>query len=1172
LTKNAVGCDSTASLVLNIKDTSASTTTMSICAGGSYTFNGHTYDSAGAYVVHLTNAVGCDSAATLLLTVKYPTTSVNTLSICPSSLPYTWNGLTFTSAGTKTAHLINSVGCDSAATLILTVKAISTSTTSLTICSSSLPYTWNGLTFTGAGTLTAHLTNSVGCDSAATLILTVNPITTSTTTVSICPSALPYTWNGLTFTSAGTQTAHLTNSNGCDSAATLVLNVKATSTSTTTASICAGSTYSFNGSVYDSAVVYTAHLTNSVGCDSVATLVLTVKYPTASVTTTSICAGGGYSFNGSLYDSAGTYTAHLTNEVGCDSTATLILSVNYPSSSTTNASIILGNTYLFNGNSYTSAGTYIVHLTNSTGCDSAAKLILTVVDPTSSTTTATICAGSSYTYNGTAYDSAGTYVDHFKNAGGADSTATLILTVNYATVSSTSASICAGDRYTFNGTTYDSAGTYSTHLTNSVGCDSVATLILSVKYPSISTLTTSICAGGSYSFNGTTYDSAGTYTAHFVNAVGCDSTAKLILTVNYATSSTSTVTICAGGSYSFNGKEYDSAGTYTLHLTNAAGCDSAATLILSVNYPTSSTTTASICAGSSYLFNGVNYDSAGTYIAHLTNSVNCDSAATLVLSVKYPSVSTTTASICAGGIYNFNGSSYDSAGTYTTHYVNSLGCDSTATLVLTVKYPSSSTTTASICMGGSYTFNGTTYSSAGTYTAQLTNAAGCDSTATLVLTVGQPTTSTTTASICTGGSYLFNGTSYTTGGSYVYHSLNAAGCDSAATLVLTVNQPTTSTTTASICNGGSYLFNGTTYATGGSYVYHTLNAAGCDSAATLVLTVNQPTTSTTTASICNGGSYLFNGTTYTTGGSYVYHTLNAVGCDSAATLILTVNQPTTSTTNASICNGGSYLFNGTTYATGGSYVYHTLNAAGCDSAATLVLTVNQPTISTTNASIDSGSVYTFNGVSYDTSGIYTAKLTNAAGCDSIATLILVVKSTVPVKLVSFTGTYKAGATDLAWSTANETNSAHYVIERSTNGVDFIDIKEVASLNKASGSTYTYSDVINTDGKLYYRLKMVDKDGSFTYSNIVSVSISNGFTFSLYPNPVKNNLTLHVENSKTEDVTLQVINILGRVVYQQQSHLNIGINNVSLNVSNLAQGSYLLVVKGDNTQQKQFIKL
>ena len=108
----------------------------------------------------------------------------------------------------------------------------------------------------------------------------------------------------------------------------------------------------------------------------------------------------------------------------------------------------------------------------------------------------------------------------------------------------------------------------------------------------------------------------------------------------------------------------------------------------------------------------------------------------------------------------------------------------------------------------------------------------------------------------------------------------------------------------------------------------------------MVLTVKQPSTSTTNASICSGTSYTFNGTSYSTAGSYTAHLINSVGCDSAATLILTVNQLSSSTTNATICDGSAYIFNGTNYTNAGSYMVHLTNAVGCDSAAILVLSVN----------------------------------------------------------------------------------------------------------------------------------------------------------------------------------------------------------------------------------------
>jgi hypothetical protein len=186
--------------------------------------------------VTATNANGCSNFNTVAVTVKAISTSSANLTICPASLPYTWNGLTFSGAGSQTAHLVNAAGCDSAATLNLTVKAASGSSSNLSICPSALPYTWNGLTFNAAGTQTAHFVNSAGCDSAASLTLTLKPVSSSSTGITICQSALPYAWNELIFNAAGTQTAHFENSVGCDSAATLILTVNPSPTNLTVSS------------------------------------------------------------------------------------------------------------------------------------------------------------------------------------------------------------------------------------------------------------------------------------------------------------------------------------------------------------------------------------------------------------------------------------------------------------------------------------------------------------------------------------------------------------------------------------------------------------------------------------------------------------------------------------------------------------------------------------------------------------------------------------------------------------------------------------------------------------------------------------------------------------------------------------------------------------------------
>ncbi|MDP4201347.1 MAG: gliding motility-associated C-terminal domain-containing protein [Bacteroidota bacterium] len=291
----------------------------------------------------------------------------------------------------------------------------------------------------------------------------------------------------------------------------------------------------------------------------------------------------------------------------------------------------------------------------------------------------------------------------------------------------TKANICQGNSYTFNGTTYTSAGTYTVNLTGTCGCDSTATLILSVNQPSYSTTNATICQGNSYAFNGSAYTTAGTYTTHFTNAAGCDSTATLILKVIQATSSTTNATICQGSSYAFNGKEYTVKGTYTAHLTNIGGCDSTATLILSVTPPPSSTTNATICQGSNYTFNGKTYTTAGTYSVNLSSSTGCDSIATLILKINQPSGSSTNASICQGETYLFNGTSYAMAGTYTTHLTNAAGCDSTATLILNIVPATTTEQTIYLANGENYSIGNSVYDQTGSYTDVLKTGIGCDS-------------------------------------------------------------------------------------------------------------------------------------------------------------------------------------------------------------------------------------------------------------------------------------------------------------------------------------------------------------------------------------------------------------------------------------------------------------
>lgn len=216
----------------------------------------------------------------------------------------------------------------------------------------------------------------------------------------------------------------------------------------------------------------------------------------------------------------------------------------------------------------------------------------------------------------------------------------------------------------------------------------------------------------------------------------------------------------------------------------------------------------------------------------------------------------------------------------------------------------SSTITASAC--GSYSANSETFTTSGTYTQTIDNAAGCDSVITLILTINPIYSVTTAAAICSSSPYIFGTQSLTTSGVYTETFQSINGCDSTVTLTLTLGAPTSSTITATAC--GSYTANSQTYTTSGTYTQTLTNAALCDSVITLNLTITPaPAPNNITASACD--SYTWNSETYTSSGTYTQTIVTASGCDSVVNLTLTIN-PTPATLNVPasqiICEGDTF--------------------------------------------------------------------------------------------------------------------------------------------------------------------------------------------------------------------------------------------------------------------------
>src|SRR5687768_10527680 len=563
----------------------------------------------------------------------------------------------------------------------------------ITICATELPYTWNGKTLTEAGTTTATLKTVNGCDSVVTLTLNVIPVVTGAETATVCSNQLPYTWNGNTYNAAGIYKDTLVSATGCDSVVTFTLNVNPVVTGTETATVCSNQLpYTWNGNTYNAAGIYKDTLVSATGCDSVVTLTLNVNPVVTGTETATVCSNQlPYTWNGNTYNAAGTYKDTLTTAAGCDSVVTFTLNVNPVVTGTETATVCANQLpYTWNGNTYNAAGTYKDTLTSAAGCDSVVTFTLNVNPVVTGTETATVCSNQlPYIWNGNSYNAAGTYKDTLTSAAGCDSVVTFTLNVNPVVTGSETATVCSNQLpYTWNGNTYNAAGTYKDTLTNAAGCDSIVTLTLNVNPAVTGTQTTTVCANQlPYTWNGNTYDAAAIYKDTLTTAAGCDSIVTLTLNVNPAVTGTQTTTICANQlPYTWNGNTYNAAGTYKDTLVNAAGCDSIVTLTLNVNPAVTGSQTATICANQlPYNWNGNTYNAAGTYKDTLTSAAGCDSIVTLTLNVNPAVTGTQTATICASQLpYTWNGNTYNTAGTYKDTLTSAAGCDSIVTLTLNV--------------------------------------------------------------------------------------------------------------------------------------------------------------------------------------------------------------------------------------------------------------------------------------------------------------------------------------------------------------------------------------------------------------------------------------------------------------------------------------------------------
>ncbi len=961
------------------------------------------------------------------------------------------------------------------------------------------------------------------------------------------------------------------------------------------------------------------------------------------------------SITNALSNASGSYSISVSNGCGSISTSANVIVNNNTGSNNTITSC---NTYLWNNISYFSSGIYTFLTTNIFGCDSIATLHLTIIQPPIPIITAsgstTFCSGDSVRFdagsysnyswsngsgNETIFASSGTYAVTVTDNNGCTASTSLSVVVYAlpapAITLSSPPTFCNGGNVTLD------VGNWNSYLWNTGETDAEITLTV-----------------------------AGTYSVTVSDANNCRNSVSITPVVNEVPVASIVVygstTFCDGGSVLLNAGSFSSYlwstgetaqsivaidnSIYTVTVFLADGCSDIATQSVTVY-----TNPAPVITGGNYLCSGsfltlgtgsfpqyswssgatdetVSVTDAGIYTVSVYDANGCmgTTAKTVFVNADPAPIITGGSSVCAGNSLTLN------AGPYTLYHWST---NATAQAI--------------------------TVSTSGTYSVTVTNGFGCTGTASQNVVVNANPIPAITANgattFCSGGSVTLNTTSYSnylwstnatsqsittgTSGNYSVTVTNANGCTGITSQTVTVNSNPSTTITGvnSFCYGGSatldggsgyahYLWNTTstneiiTVTNSGTFIVTITSSNSCIGIASKTITVNASLVPVITGSnsFCSGASetldaglgyihYLWNNSfttqtiSVTTGATFIVTVTDNFGCTGTTSKTITVNANpiSSSVQNAAIlCIGGSttvtiiatggtspYTGTGIFSAIGGNYSYTISDAHGCNSITNISIT--QPTAIT-----------------------FTVVKTNLSGCGSLGSIAVTSTGGTGTKIYSdnggtsyqgaslfsnlAAGTYFMKVKDanacLSGSVSNiiSTNEGITFTSNVTNAttcsaangkivVSALGGSGFFNYSKDGGSTYTSSNIFNTMLHGIYPVKVKDVLGcQSSITNITvgpvcreSEPILSAFIYSddftIYPNPTHEMVTLVFNSHEDEVITIKMMDGAGRVVLQDTRAGSRGENQIQENIAGYSKGFYILELqRGAAVMQKKII--
>ena len=339
----------------------------------------------------------------------------------------------------------------------------------------------------------------------------------------------------------------------------------------------------------------------------------------------------------------------------------------------------------------------------------------------------------------------------------------------------------------------------------------------------------SICTGDTLYVNNKPYFETGEYTDTVLvpAPATCDSIFFISLTVFPVFDTTLTDTICESDQVFFGGAVITESGFYTDTLKSVHGCDSVVNLNLLVRPSFRELVVTEICQGDTLFIGHIAHTETGLYDDTLQTVYGCDSVIIVDLTVQDTFLSVTDMRLCFGDSFEFRGVTYTEAGTYVDQFTNADGCDSLYILNLDIpssdRYPIS----LDICQGDSVTVGDSVYKESGFYVDSLVTAMGCDSIVELTLNIVENFNKDFDFTICTGDTLFFNGDTLTQTGIYIDSLVARGGCDSIIKLRLFVQISVGVSIDTMLCFGDSLKVADNIYKVDGTF-RDTILGEGCD--------------------------------------------------------------------------------------------------------------------------------------------------------------------------------------------------------------------------------------------------------------------------------------------------------------------------------------------------------